>query len=61
MTTQIVTIPGQKKPFAVRFLFPEDSEPQSIKPSAGIALLPEYGGIMYNIELYDGFSVKDWP
>ena len=60
MNAQTVTIPGQKKPFAVRFLFPVDSEPQPIKPSAGIAIRPEFGGIMYNIELYDGLAVKCW-
>jgi hypothetical protein len=58
---QTVTIRGQKKAFAVRFLFPVDSEPQPIKPSAGIAIMPEFGGIMYNIELYDGFAVKCYP
>jgi hypothetical protein len=58
MKAQTVTIPGQKKPFAVRFLFPTEAEPQPIKLGAGIATIPEVGGVVYNIELCDGFAVR---
>jgi hypothetical protein len=61
MSAQTVTIRGQKKPFAVRFLFPVGSEPQPIKPSAGITVWPEFGAVVYNLERYDGFAVKSWP
>jgi hypothetical protein len=60
MNAQTVTIRGEKTPFAVRFLFPVDNEPEPIKQNAGITILPEIGGILYNIEFYDGLAIKCW-
>lgn len=61
MNAQQIKAPGERKPFAIRFFITPDSKDSlPVKKGLGIALAPELGAVVYNLERFDGYAVKCW-